>query len=456
MALIFDAVAGFRQATAYAETDGGASNFTRAIRARDAAVRAFVHLADTPMQNLAARSRPEALLAGVPIAVKDLIDVAGMPTRMGSRGISRMAAENAEVVDSLLAEGAVIVGKSHTTEFAMSGWGATPLGRPLNPIDANDVYFTGGSSTGSASAVAAGLVAGALGTDTGGSVRIPSSWCGITGLKGSPGWVSTHGVGALSQSFDVVGPMARTVNDVLLLYRAMLPGARRHAFESELDTAAAGPLPLLVFLDDASLVGASADVLAAYRESRIQCERMGFSTQIHPIPCSFAEMAGLWADISATEGYLNNKASADDPAADIEPAARANLLRGKAFDLAEYFELLNRARACRERMEHLLVPGRLLVVPTTATTATRLTDFDPQRTLGIFTRFVNLIQGSSIAVPNGIDPEGRPTSMQFVGSYGADATIVRAASRWQQGTDWHERMRRLHDAQMRELAGRPS
>jgi aspartyl-tRNA(Asn)/glutamyl-tRNA(Gln) amidotransferase subunit A len=421
----------------------------QALRQRNDAVRAFVHIGDSPAQaDVTTRTRASALLTNVPIAVKDLIDVAGMPTRLGSQAVCQTPDQHAEVIAALLAEGAVIAGKSHTTEFAMSGWGVSPLGRPLNPIDADDVFFTGGSSNGSASAVAAGLVPAALGTDTGGSVRIPSSWCGITGFKGSPGWVSTEGVAPLSQSFDAVGPMARTAADACLLYRAMLPAVRRAALENALEQASQQPLPTLQFLDDASLGSVDADMLAAYRASQAQCEALNFPIAITSMPHSFTEMAACWAGISAVEGYLNNQALVDDPAAPLDDNVRANFLLGHEIKLSEYFFLLNQARRIREKIETRLTPGHILVVPTTATPATKRTDFDPKRTLGIYTRFVNLIQGCSIAMPNGLSPDARPTSMQFVGAYGQDAVVLHAAMHWQAHTDWHEKIRTHHTQQM--------
>jgi len=419
-----------------------------ALREHNEAVNAFVHIGDSPAHDPAAQTNPDALLACVPIAVKDLIDVGGMPTRLGSKAVSQVPRNHAAVIEALVSEGAIIAGKSHTTEFAMSGWGVSPLGRPLNPINADDVFFSGGSSNGSASAIAAGLVPAALGTDTGGSVRIPSSWCGLTGLKGSPGWVSTEGVAPLSQSFDTVGPMARTASEAGLLYRAMLPAPRRAALEKALEQAAEQPLPTLAFLDDESLEAADADMLGAYRASQAHCVALGFPVQTAAIPCSFAEMAETWAGISAVEGYLNNKTLVDDPAAPLDENVRSNFLKGSTIDLHAYLSLLNQARRMRGQMECLLTPGHVLVVPTTATPATRLTNFDPLRTLGIYTRFVNLIQGCAIAVPNGLSPDARPTSMQFVGSYGQDAAILHTAMHWQAHTDWHEKVRALHARQM--------
>ncbi len=453
MDFFLNSIDGCREQKPGSEHDTVTHKRMQAIQARNEAVRAFVHVSDVPAQDPSALNHPHALLANVPIAVKDLIDVAGMPTRLGCRAVFREPTEHAAVIASLIAQGAAIAGKSHTTEFAMSGWGVSPLGRPLNPIDATDIYFSGGSSNGSASAVAAGLVPAALGTDTGGSVRIPSSWCGITGLKGSPGWVSTSGVAALSQSFDVVGPMARTASEVGRLYRAMLPVARRTAFENALSKAAQHALPTLIFLDDESLGDLHAETRAAYRASQARCETLGFPITVQPIPCSFADMAANWAGISGVEGYLNNRQLVDDPSTALDDVVRSNFLQGSKTELHEYLTLLNGARHYREQMENLLVPGHMLVVPTTSTPAIKLTAFDPQRTLGIFTRFVNLIQGCAIAMPNGMTADARPTSMQFVGAYGQDATILHAAIQWQAHTDWHEKIRQHHAEQMQQRLG---
>ena len=187
MALFLDSIDNCITQQTTAERDTLTRDRMQSIRKRNENVRAFVHIAEEPVRESLPQSEDVPLLSGVPLAVKDLIDVGGLPTRLGCRAVQMQPQHHARVIANLLGEGAIIAGKSHTTEFAMSGWGVSPLGRPLNPIDASDVYFSGGSSNGSASAVAAGLVPAALGTDTGGSVRIPSSWCGITGLKGSPG-----------------------------------------------------------------------------------------------------------------------------------------------------------------------------------------------------------------------------------------------------------------------------
>ncbi len=449
MALFLDSIDSCRRTENSAVPATPRQDILNSIRQENERVGALVHVAED-VGSVSGTNNNAKLLCSVPIVVKDLIDVAGMPTRMGCKAVNNLPQVHAQVITNLEAAGAWVAGKSHTTEFAMSGWGVSPLGRPLNPVSGSDVYYTGGSSNGSASAVAAGLVPLALGTDTGGSVRIPSSWCGITGLKGSPGWVSTEGVAPLSQRFDVVGPMARTAADIALAYRCMLPTARRQAFEARLELADQGSLPELLFVEDSNLPEADSEVREAYHAAREKCGALGFPVQTVTLPFSFEDMAQTWAGISGVEGYLNNKDLVNDPNAPLDDGVRSSFAKSGNTDLDTYFRLLNRGGYFREYIENLLAGERLLVVPTTSTAAIRLTDFDPKRTLGIYTRFVNLIQGCSIAVPNGMTSDQRPTSMQFAGPYGRDADIVSAAMHWQNHTEWHQLVRELHAGQMAE------
>jgi aspartyl-tRNA(Asn)/glutamyl-tRNA(Gln) amidotransferase subunit A len=174
-------------------------------------------------ERAAARARRNARLGpldGIPIAIKDNIDVAGVPTSNGFGGQHPAASADAEVVRRLRAQGAVILGKLNMQEGALGAVNDNPHhGRTSNPF--RDGYTPGGSSGGSAAAVAAGLCAAALGTDTGGSVRIPAAYCGQVGLKPSYGRVSARGVVPLSWRLDHVGPLTRTVSDAALLLAGM-------------------------------------------------------------------------------------------------------------------------------------------------------------------------------------------------------------------------------------------
>ena len=165
-------------------------------------------------------------LAGAPIGVKDIIDVAGHPTRAGSltRADAPPAAQDAPVVQRLRAAGAIIIGKTHTVEYAFGGWGTNEtIGTPHNPRDMSRARAPGGSSSGSGVAVAAGLCVAALGSDTGGSVRLPASFCGIVGLKTTWGLIDKSGVVPLTPMLDTIGPLTNSVADAAALFGVLAP-----------------------------------------------------------------------------------------------------------------------------------------------------------------------------------------------------------------------------------------
>ncbi|MDL4815631.1 amidase [Actinomadura opuntiae] len=211
----------------------------RALESIDPSLNAFATV-DVEGAAAAARTAGEELAAGrdrgplhgVPVAVKDIIDVAGLPTGMGSAHFAgHVAGRDAACVEALRAAGAVIVGKTTTHEFAYGASGDTAVNGPSrNPHDPSRI--SGGSSGGSAVAVAAGMVPLAIGTDTGGSVRIPAALCGISGFKPAYGEIPTGGVFPLSTSFDHVGVLAATPADCRTAYRVL--GRPAHGGESRL------------------------------------------------------------------------------------------------------------------------------------------------------------------------------------------------------------------------------
>ena len=208
------------------------------IRAQDQKLHAFVEVyADEA--RLAAEAADKAIrsghrigpLHGIPIALKDLIEIEGRVTTGGSQvWRDRRSTYTATIARRLIAAGMIVIGKTHTVEFAMGGWGTNQhRGTPWNPWDPAVARTPGGSSSGTGVAVAAGMAPWGIGTDTGGSVRLPASWCGLSGLKTTIGRVSTYGDSAVEPSLDTPGPMARSVEDAALLYqrsRDRIPSTR--------------------------------------------------------------------------------------------------------------------------------------------------------------------------------------------------------------------------------------
>src|SRR5262245_20821586 len=200
------------------------------IRTQDRKLHAFVEVFAEEAR-LAAEAADKAIrsghqigpLHGIPIALKDLIEIEGRVTTGGSEvWRERRSRVTATLARRLIAAGLIVIGKTHTVEFAMGGWGTNRhRGTPWNPWDPAVARTPGGSSSGSGVAVAAGMAPWAIGTDTGGSVRVPASWCGLTGLKTTIGRVSTFGILPLSPTLDTPGPMARSVEDAALLYQVM-------------------------------------------------------------------------------------------------------------------------------------------------------------------------------------------------------------------------------------------
>ena len=253
------------------------------IGAQDQKLHAFVEVYDQEAR-LAAEAADKAIrsghrigpLHGIPIALKDLIEIEGRVTTGGSQvWRERRSAYTATLAQRLIAAGLIVIGKTHTVEFAMGGWGTNQhRGTPWNPWDPEVARTPGGSSSGSGVAVAAGFAPWAIGTDTGGSVRLPAAWCGLTGLKTTIGRVSTYGILPLAPTLDTPGPMARSVLDATLLYNVMQgpdpldPRTRGITPDDPMPAIKRGVRGLrLARMPEAERAGVAAEVLAAYDAS---------------------------------------------------------------------------------------------------------------------------------------------------------------------------------------------
>src|SRR3989442_1068403 len=290
------------------------------IARHDAKLHAFIDVyADDA--RLAAEAADKAIrsghavgpLHGVPIALKDLIDLEGRVTTGGTMvWRERRSPATATLARRLIAQGMIVLGKTHTVEFAMGGWGTNQhLGTPWNPWDPAVHRTPGGSSSGSGVSVASGMAPWAIGTDTGGSVRLPASWCGLTGLKTTIGRVSTFGILPLSPTLDTPGPMARSVEDAALLYQVMqgpdpLDPRTRGISPSD-------PMPMLkrgvrglrlARIPEAGGNGVAADVLAAYDTSLDALARLGAEIVTVQLPRRFADFTDLTGRIIGAEGYF--------------------------------------------------------------------------------------------------------------------------------------------------------
>ncbi|HEX2544558.1 MAG TPA: amidase [Ramlibacter sp.] len=427
--------------------------FLGRIEQHDAKLHAFVEV-HAEEARLAARAAESAIRAGhaagplhgVPVALKDLVELEGRLVTGGCEAWKgRRATRTATLARKLMAQGMILLGKTHTVEFAMGGWGTNSLrGTPWNPWDLQRARTPGGSSSGSGVAVAARLAPWAVGTDTGGSVRLPASWCGITGLKTTVGRISTHGVLPLSPTLDTPGPMARSVEDAAWLYAVMQgpdpldPRTRGVTFTDPLPTLARGVRGLrLAAMPQGERAFASPDVLAAYDRSLAELQRLGAEIVEVALPFRFAEVALDNLKIMAAESYALYHALIDDPAAPLDPHVRPRIAAGRDLSARDYLQALARREVMKTAFAAAMDGIDAVLTPTTMTTALPVEEVDQATAPAHYTRFANFLDLCALAVPNGVDAAGLPTSLQIVCRGYDEAMALRIGWGWQDATDWH-------------------
>lgn len=425
------------------------------IQAKEPKLQSFVEVyADDA--RLAARAAEQAIrsghavgpLHGIPIALKDLIEIEGRVTTGGCEvWKGRKSRHTATLAQRLIAQGMIVLGKTHTVEFAMGGWGTnTVRGTPWNPWDPQRKRTPGGSSSGSGVAVSAGLAPWAVGTDTGGSVRLPASWCGITGLKTTIGRVSTYGVLPLSPTLDTPGPMARSVEDAALLYIAMQgsdpldPRTERLPYTDPMPQLKRGVRGLrLARMPEAERQYASAEVLAAYDASIGELERLGADIVAIDLPFRFADVAAFNLRIMAAESYAILHELIDDANTPLDPDVRPRIAGGRSITAQAYIEALQVREAMKLKFAAAFDGIDGLLTPTTMTTALPLDEVDQTKAPAHFTRFGNFLDLCALSLPNGFGAGGLPTALQIVCRAYDEATALRIGWAYQGATDWHLR-----------------
>ncbi len=384
-------------------------------------------------------------LSGVPIALKDLVDLEGRVTQGGSpahRG--RRARATAPIAERLMGAGAIITGKTHSVEMAMGGWGTNEhMGTPWNPWDLEVHRVPGGSSSGSGVAVAAGLVPGAIGTDTGGSVRLPAAFCGLAGLKVTEGTLPLDGIQPLSSTLDTPGPLTRCVLDAALMFDVL---TGRPSAEIERDLAnRSGPYgeierPVgglrLGVLSDAMLNGYDDEVVAFYRASTDCLAGLGATIVPFVLPEGHQDYAGNLMTIIAFEGYRFNQALLEDETALVDRWVRARLAPGKDIDEAGYRSTLARRDEAKAVFLARFQDFDALLTPTTRHPAIPVTEVDETTTPGVTTRIANSLGLCALALPNGMTGSGLPTSLQIICDPGAEVMALRIGRAYEAANDW--------------------
>ena len=387
-------------------------------------------------------------LHGVPIALKDLVDLEGRVTTGGSKvWEKRVSPVTATLARRLISAGMIVLGKTHTVEFAMGGWGTnTHMGTPRNPWDPKVHRTPGGSSSGSGVAVSAGLAPAAIGTDTGGSVRLPASWCGIVGLKVTAGRISTYGVLPLSSTLDTPGPMARSVEDAALLYRVLNgpdpndPATLAWTPDDPLPTLKRGVAGLrLSVMPDAERAGVDAEVLAAYDAAVEVLRSQGATIVSVALPNRIADYAASTGRIIGSEGYRFVGHLVDDTSLPTDPHVRPRIQLGRGVSARDYLLALAECQEHRRAYAAATSNVDAVLTPTTQTPAIPIDQIDQTTTPAHFTRAGNYLGLCAAAVPNGFTANGLPTSLQIMCAPGQEATALRIAWAYEQASPWHTR-----------------
>ena len=376
--------------------------------------------------------RRAGTLHGVPLAHKDVVHRAGVLCEGGAairRGFG--PSDTADALAALDAAGQAHVARLHMAEFAMGPGGHNAqLGRCLNPWDESRV--TGGSSSGSAAAVAARLVFGALGSDTGGSVRLPAALCGVVGLKPTQGLLSCAGMTPLSESLDCPGPLARSARDVGRMMDAL---TGRDGYEAAAERGVAGlriGLPRAFYYDDLE-----APVAEAMDAARRALEGAGAVIVDVAVPdhAAFSDLATL---VFAPEAAARHLDWLRERPQDYGPQVRARLSDGLTVSAAEHL----RAKAARAHHLRAMLTGPLAEADALLTPALRMTAPGGAETdvgagpemaatvaaLAALTRPVNYLGLPAIAAPAGFDPRGCPIGLQLIGRPWDEATLIAAAA----------------------------
>jgi aspartyl-tRNA(Asn)/glutamyl-tRNA(Gln) amidotransferase subunit A len=396
-------------------------------------------------------------LHGLPIALKDIVDTAGVRTTAASQLFKdRTPTEDADVVRRLKAAGAVFLGKTNLHEFAYGGSSVVSYFGPVrNPWDPN--YSAGGSSGGSAAAVAARLCYAALGTDTGGSVRQPASYCGIVGLKPTYGRVSTTGVVPLSWSLDHVGPMTRTTKDAAVVLQAIAGYDRQdpasidavvpdYAVTMSTSTKALRlGIPRAYFWEELD-----PEIERAIQAALAVLKKMTASQRdIEPLATdgSYSSWTDPYGAVFTAEAFAYHKDHIEKTPQLYQPATLKRLRLGAGVTAAKYTHSRREMDQLRRSIVRVFENVDALITPTVRippfSIADLQTDLDTVRARELAmlhnTRVLNLTGLPIISIPCGFTRTGLPVGMQIIGRPRDEATVLRLAHAYEQATDWHKR-----------------
>jgi aspartyl-tRNA(Asn)/glutamyl-tRNA(Gln) amidotransferase subunit A len=371
---------------------------------------------------------------GVPFVLKDLVHVEGTVTTGGANPYAnRVSTETATIANRLIAGGGILLGKTKTVEVAYGPWGTnTQRGTPWNPWDTINHRAPGGSSSGTGASVAARIAPCGLGTDTGGSVRIPSSFCGLVGLKVTEGQLPLKGIQPLSHTLDTPGPMCRNAVDAAIMYQTMA-GCEPHKIDADLSTGngifremARGVKGLVIGVipeTERSIV--DANILDLYDDAVARLKKMGAFIKPLTFPRSLDDMRFGVATIIGVEGYYYHKHLYENPQNAMDEDVKARIMAGKNETSNNYVHALRSRLIDRAAFVDAMDGMAALLTPTVPIQAPIVSQIDQPRVPSQFTRMVNHLGFCGLSTPMGMTEVGLPGGLQIIGRSNEETMTLR-------------------------------
>jgi len=378
---------------------------------------------------------------GIPFALKDLIDVEGHVTAGGTVvHADRIATSTATLAKRLIAAGGVLIGKTKTVEVAYGAWGTnTVRGTPWNPWDKEIQRTPGGSSSGSGVAVAAGMAGCAVGTDTGGSVRIPAAWCGLAGLKVTEGRLPLDGIQPLSHTLDTPGPMARSVRDAAIMFETMdgrHPTAIAEDIEKhsglfgELERGIAGLT--FAILSDKERDGIDTVVLEHYDAALERLRKLGAQTAQMDLEVTSQDMRDGTGVIMSCEGYYHHGAMYENTKNTIDQDIKPRILAGRDVTAAAFIAALEQRKKHHSKVLEGLRGIAAYLTPTLTSPPRPINQVDQAQTPARFTRIANYLAFCAMSVPMGLVEGEGPTALQVIARGNDEPMALRVAAAFEQ------------------------
>ena len=371
---------------------------------------------------------------GVPFVLKDLIHVEGTITTGGANPYAnRVSTDTAPIAHRLIAGGGILLGKTKTVEVAYGPWGTnTQRGTPWNPWDTSNHRAPGGSSSGTGVSVAARIAPCGVGTDTGGSVRIPSGFCGLVGLKVTEGQLPLKGIQPLSHTLDTPGPMCRSAIDVAIMYQTMA-GREPYKIDYDLSTCKGifhemrrGVEGLVIgVITEKERAIVDTNILELYDDAIARLKKMGALIKPLTFPRSLDEMRFGVATIIGVEGYYYHHDIYENPNNLMDEDVKARIMAGKAETSTNYVHALRSRLADRAAFVDAMDGIDALLTPTLPIQAPIVSHIDQPRVPSQFTRMVNHLGFCGLSTPMGITDARLPGGLQIVGRSNEEVMVLR-------------------------------